>query len=86
MRSISRNRRVVRPLHKGCGLSRRGGQEVIAAGEWAPRFDIAETDKEFVIKPQIPEVKKEDVKVTVDSGKIREFNFDTCIFQMPVSI
>jgi HSP20 family protein len=47
---------------------RRGSQEVLAAGDWAPRVDIAETDTEFTIKAEIPEVKKEDVKVTVDSG------------------
>ena len=46
-----------------------GGSRVgIATGDWAPRVDIAETDKEFVIKAEIPEVKKEDVKVTVDNG------------------
>ena len=50
------------------GPRRAGSQEVVASGEWAPRVDIAETDKEFVIKAEIPEVKKEDVKVTVDNG------------------
>jgi len=30
--------------------------------------DIAETDKAFVIKAEIPEVNKEDVKVIVDNG------------------
>ena len=29
---------------------------------------IAETDKEFVIKAEIPEVKKEDVRVTLQDG------------------
>lgn len=38
------------------------------AGEWAPVADISETDKEFVIKAELPEVKKEDVKVTLDDG------------------
>ena len=47
---------------------RRGTQEVMATGDWAPRVDIAETDNEFTIKAEIPEVKKEDVKVTIDSG------------------
>jgi HSP20 family protein len=47
---------------------RRGSQEVMATGDWAPRVDIAETDKEFSIKAEIPEVKKEDVKVSVDNG------------------
>ncbi|MBI3373644.1 MAG: Hsp20/alpha crystallin family protein [Betaproteobacteria bacterium] len=46
------------------------GQELIATGEWTPRVDISETDKEFVIKAEIPEVKKEDVKVSVDNGVV----------------
>ena len=47
---------------------RRGSQEVVATGDWAPRVDIAETDKEFSIKAEIPDVKKEDVKVSVENG------------------
>jgi HSP20 family protein len=47
---------------------RAGSQEVIATGDWAPRVDIAETDKAFEIKAEIPEVNKEDVKVTVHNG------------------
>jgi HSP20 family protein len=47
---------------------RAGNQEVIATGDWVPRVDIAETDKAFVIKAEIPEVNKEDVKVTVHNG------------------
>jgi HSP20 family protein len=39
-----------------------------SAGEWAPVADISETDKEFVIKAELPEVKKEDVKVTLADG------------------
>ena len=46
----------------------RSGQDVVATGDWAPRVNIAETDKAFVIKAEIPEVKKEDVKVAVDNG------------------
>lgn len=53
---------------KAVGRPREGSQEVMATGDWTPRVDIAETDKEFVIKAEIPEVQKEDVKVTVDSG------------------
>jgi HSP20 family protein len=37
-------------------------------GDWPPRVDIAETDKAFVVKTEIPEVNKEDVKITVDNG------------------
>jgi HSP20 family protein len=53
---------------KALGQPQAGSQEVIATGDWTPRVDIAETDKAFVIKAEIPEVKKEDVKVTVDNG------------------
>ncbi|MHC4270384.1 MAG: Hsp20/alpha crystallin family protein [Planctomycetota bacterium] len=48
--------------------ARSGSQEVVTTGDWTPRVDIAESDKEFVIKAEIPEVKKEDVKVTVVNG------------------
>ncbi len=38
--------------------------------EWSPSADISETDKEYVIRAELPAVKKEDVKVTVDAGMI----------------
>ncbi|HHP7234749.1 MAG TPA: Hsp20/alpha crystallin family protein [Desulfobacterales bacterium] len=47
---------------------RRTDQEVMTTGDWTPRVDIVETDKEFAIKAEIPGIKKEDVKVTVDNG------------------
>jgi len=43
-------------------------REALAVAEWAPSVDIAETDSEFVIKAEIPEVDKKDVKVTVQDG------------------
>ena len=36
--------------------------------EWAPSVDIIEDDKEWLVKADLPEVKKEDVKVTVENG------------------
>lgn len=50
------------------GVPRGGGQELAPTGDWAPRVDIAETEKAFVIKAEVPEVKKEDVSITVDNG------------------
>jgi HSP20 family protein len=46
------------------------GQELVATGDWTPRVDISETDKEFVVKAEIPEVKKEEIKVNVDNGVV----------------
>lgn len=39
-------------------------------GEWSPTADISETDKEYLIKAELPEVKKEDVKITLQDGVI----------------
>jgi HSP20 family protein len=38
--------------------------------DWAPSADISETEKEYLIRAELPAVKKEDVKVTVDQGMI----------------
>jgi HSP20 family protein len=35
--------------------------------EWAPSVDIIEDEKEYLVKADLPEVKKEDVKVTVEN-------------------
>ncbi|MBI3418398.1 MAG: Hsp20/alpha crystallin family protein [Verrucomicrobia bacterium] len=45
-----------------------GGQETMTITEWAPSVDIIEDDKEWLVKTDLPEVKKEDVKVTVENG------------------
>src|SRR6266516_4063666 len=45
-----------------------GEQESITVAEWAPLVDITEDDKEYLIKTELPEVKKDDVKVTVENG------------------
>jgi HSP20 family protein len=48
---------------------RRGDErEAITVAQWAPLVDIAEDDKEYVVKAELPEVKKDDVKVTVENG------------------
>ena len=39
------------------------GKEAVA--EWSPLLDITEDDKEYLIKVDLPGVKKEDVKLTV---------------------
>jgi HSP20 family protein len=45
-----------------------GGKESLTVTEWAPSVDIVEDDKEWLVKADLPEVKKEDVKVTVENG------------------
>jgi HSP20 family protein len=53
----------------GSSLSRRAnGREDITVAEWAPLVDITEDSKEYLIKAELPEVKKSDVKVRVEDG------------------
>ena len=47
-----------------------GQEEPIAVAEWSPLVDISEDDKEYLIKAELPEVKKEDVKVTAENGTL----------------
>jgi HSP20 family protein len=54
--------------YSGAESARNETAETTPMAQWAPLVDISETDKEFLIKAELPEVKKEDVKVTVDKG------------------
>lgn len=47
-----------------------GQEEPLAVAEWSPLVDISEDDKEYRIKVELPEVKKEDVKVTAEQGTL----------------
>jgi HSP20 family protein len=38
--------------------------------EWTPLVDISEDAKEYLIKAELPEVKKEDVKITMEDGML----------------
>ena len=47
---------------------RSNGKEIMTVADWTPSVDISETEEEFHIKAELPEVKKEDVQVTLDNG------------------
>ena len=53
------------PVH-----SLEGQEEPMRVAEWAPLVDISEDDKEYLIKAELPEVKREDVKVTAEEGTL----------------
>lgn len=48
--------------------TRTNGKEALTVADWAPTVDISETDGEYLIKAELPEVKKDDVKVTLEDG------------------
>jgi HSP20 family protein len=41
------------------------GRETLAVADWAPTVDISETDTEYVIKAELSEMGKDDVKVSI---------------------
>lgn len=43
-------------------------KEAMTVAEWSPLVDIAEDEKEYLIKAELPEVKKEDVKLTIQDN------------------
>ena len=47
---------------------RANGREDMTLADWVPIADITEDDKEYLIKAELPDMKKEDVKVTVENG------------------
>lgn len=52
-------------------LATNGGEkETFAITQWAPPVDITEDDKEYLVKAELPELKKEEVKVTVENGEL----------------
>lgn len=59
------NRMIASPASGG---SVGQGKEVMTVADWTPTVDISETEAEYAIKAELPEVKREDVKVTVEDG------------------
>jgi HSP20 family protein len=44
--------------------------EDMFSADWAPALDIQETEKEYAVKVDLPEVKKEDIKVELLDGAL----------------
>ena len=38
------------------------------AVQWSPTADISETDREYIVRAELPGVQRKDVKVTVEDG------------------
>ena len=53
----------------GHGLSRLGnGNGGLKMADWSPQVDITEDAKEYLVKADLPEMKKDAVKVMVENG------------------
>lgn len=45
-----------------------GDKETLTVPEWSPVVDITEDEKEYLISADLPEIKKEEIKLTVENG------------------
>ena len=52
----------------GIGPARAGEREDAFLGDWSPRVDIQESDQGYTVKADLPDVKREDVKVALEDG------------------
>src|SRR5216117_3629628 len=50
--------------------NRMGSGEIpsLAVADWSPEVDISEDDHGYLLKADLPEIKKDDVRVTVEDG------------------
>jgi HSP20 family protein len=50
--------------------NRMGSGEIhsLTVADWSPEVDISEDDRGYLLKADLPEMKKEDVRVTVEDG------------------
>jgi HSP20 family protein len=46
-------------------------EESVGSARWAPLVDVVEDDKEYLLKVEIPEIRKDDVSVRVEKGVLR---------------
>ncbi len=51
-------------------LSRNGETEAMTVSQWSPLVDISEDANEYLVKAELPELKKEEVKVSVENGEL----------------
>lgn len=50
------------------GPRRIDGDETMAKMDWTPTVDVSEDDTAYLIKAELPEMKKEDVNVRIENG------------------
>lgn len=45
-------------------------EESVSTGTWSPAVDIYETEEEFVVKAEIPEVQQSDIDIRVENNAL----------------
>jgi HSP20 family protein len=62
--------RFTRLLQRRPEIAPTTGREDITTADWVPAVDVSETDTEYLVKVDLPGIKKEDVKLTASEGRL----------------
>jgi HSP20 family protein len=70
LREMDETQNRLRRFFLGDFPSRMGSGEIpsMAVADWSPEVDISEDDHGYLLKADLPEMKKDDVRVTVEDG------------------
>src|ERR1051325_4759821 len=70
LRQIDQAQNRSSPFFFGDFLNRTGSSEIhsLAVADWSPEVDISEDDQGYLLKADLPEMKKDDVRVIVEDG------------------
>ena len=52
-------------------IMRGSGRDALTTTDWAPAVDIVETQEEYLVKAELPDVNKDDVHVSIEQGVLR---------------
>lgn len=61
---------LMRGMQRSFAIGPTRPEESMTLSDWTPSVDIGENDKEYVVKAELPEVKKEDIKVNIEDGTL----------------
>lgn len=62
--------RVMRAMNLDSARSNGSDDSLLLSSDWSPSVDITESEKEYEITADLPQLAKEDVKVVVENGSL----------------
>ena len=70
LREMAEAQNRFNPFFLGGSPNRMGSGEIhsLAVADWSPEVDISEDNRGYLLKADLPEMKKDDVRVTVEDG------------------
>ena len=70
LREMEQAQNRLNRIFSGGFPNRIGSDEIpsMAVADWSPEVDISEDDQGYLLKADLPEMKKDDVRVTVEEG------------------